>query len=193
MTRFLAPALLGLALFATPAFAHNGLIHEGCPTGQVFTAGDLTITGAYARAMLPSAQVSGGYLTIANTGATPDRLLGGSTEAAKTVQVHQMKMDGDMMKMSEVEGGLEIPAGGSVALAPGGDAYHIMLMGVGTPFKEGQCLQLTLNFEKAGEVPVVLNIGAPAASAPPDGTSAPAEAAPMDGMDHSNMMMAPAQ
>ena len=186
MNRLLFPALLGLALIATPAFAHNGLIHEGCPTGQVFTAGDLTITGAYTRAMLPKAQVSGGYLTIENKGSSADRLLGGSTQAAKTVQVHQMKMEGDMMKMGEVEGGLEIPAGGTVALTPGGDAYHLMLMGVGTPFEEGQCLQLTLKFEKAGEVPVVLNIGGAAADAAPEGEmSMP--------MGHSDHQMAPAQ
>lgn len=186
MNRLLIPALLGLALVATPAFAHNGLIHEGCPTGQVFTAGDLTITGAYTRAMLPKAQVSGGYLTIENKGSSADRLLGGSTQAAKTVQVHQMKMEGDMMKMGEVEGGLEIPAGGTVALSPGGDAYHLMLMGVGTPFEEGQCLQLTLKFEKAGEVPVVLNIGGAAADAAPEGEmSMP--------MDHSDHQMTPAQ
>lgn len=185
MKLFLAPALLGLVLAASPALAHEGLVHEGCPAGQVFTAGDLTITGAYTRAMLPQAKVGGGYLTIENHGATPDRLLGGATEAAKSVQVHQMKMEGDMMKMSEVEGGLEIPAGASVALTPG--EYHLMLMGVATPFKQGECLALTLKFEKAGDVPVILNVGATAATAPEAGT-----AMPMDNMDHSNMMMAPA-
>lgn len=190
MKRFLAPALLGLALIATPAFAHNGLIHEGCPTGQVFTAGDLTISGAYTRAMLPQAKVGGGYMTIENKGSAPDRLVGGTTEAATTVQVHQMKMEGDMMKMGEVEGGLEIPAGGTVALTTGGDGYHLMLMGVGKPFKEGECVQLTLKFEKAGDVPVVLNIGGTAADAAPEGGMAmPAG----ETMDHSAHEMAPAQ
>ncbi|MDC9822336.1 copper chaperone PCu(A)C [Devosia sp. ZB163] len=167
MKHILVPALAGLALLATPAFAHNGLVHDGCPVGQAFSAGDLTITGAYTRAMLPQAKVAGGYLVIENKGTAPDRLLGGATEAAQTVQIHQMKMEGDMMKMSQVEGGLEIPAGGSVALEPGG--YHVMLMGVGTPFKEGECLELTLKFEKAGDVPVILNIGGTAADAPPEG------------------------
>ena len=185
MKRSLAPALLGL-LSVTPAFAHNGLIHEGCPTGQVFTAGDLTISGAYTRAMLPQAKVAGGYLVVENKGTTPDRLVGGATEAAKTVQIHQMKMEGEMMKMNQVEGGLEIPAGGSVELTPGGNAYHLMLMGVGTPFEEGQCLQLTLKFEKAGDVPVVLNIGGAAAATAPKGEMS----MPMDHTDHE---MAPAQ
>lgn len=175
----LVPALLGL-LSAPPALAHEGLAHDGCPVGQVFTAGDLTISGAYTRAMLPKAQVGGGYFVIENKGAAPDRLLGGSTEAAKSVQIHQMKMEGEMMKMGPVEGGLEIPAGGNVALTPGG--YHLMMMGVGTPFKEGECLQLTLSFEQAGDVPVVLNVAGSAADAPPEG-----------GMDHSAHDMAPAQ
>lgn len=181
MKRFLIPALLGLTLTAAPALAHEGLIHEGCAADQVFTAGDLVITGAYTRAMLPQAKVGGGYLTIENKGTTPDRLVGGSTEAATTVQVHQMQMEGDMMKMGEVAGGLEIPAGATVALTPGGNAYHIMLMGVGTPFKQGECLQLTLKFEQAGDVPVILAVGAAAADAPPEH------------MDHSTHEMAPAQ
>ncbi len=176
MKSLLYPAVLGLALLAAPALAHEGLRHEGCAPDQTFTAGDLTISGAFTRAMLPAAKVAGGYLTIENGGTSPDRLLGGATEAARTVQVHQMQMEGDMMKMSEVEGGLEIPAGGKAELTPGG--YHIMLMGVGTPFREGECLDLTLKFEKAGDVPVVLAVGGTAAAAPPEGH------------DH---MMAPAQ
>ena len=166
MKRLLVPALLGL-LCVSPSLAHEGLVHDGCPAGQVFTSGDLTITGAYTRAMLPKAQVAGGYLVVENKGTAPDRLVGAATEAAKTVQIHQMKMEGEMMKMNQVEGGLEIPAGGSVELTPGG--YHVMMMGVGTPFKQGECLQLMLKFEKAGDVPVVLNVGGTAADAAPEG------------------------
>jgi copper(I)-binding protein len=184
MKSALYSAALGLALLATPALAHNGIEHGGCPADQTFAAGDLTISGAFTRAMLPKAQVAGGYLVIENKGTTPDRLIGGATAAAKVVQIHQMQMDGDMMKMSEVDGGLEIPAGGRAELTPGG--YHIMLMGVGTPFKEGECLELTLKFEKAGDVPVVLNVGGTAAASAPEGHD-------MDGMNHDNMMMAPAQ
>ena len=181
MKRFLVPALLGL-LAATPAFAHQGMLHDGCPAGQTFTAGDITVSGAFSRATLPQAKVGGGYLTIVNKGTAPDRLLGGSSENAKAVQVHQMKMEGDMMKMGAVEGGLEIPAGATIALAPGGDSYHLMFMDIGQPLKPGECLAVTLKFEKAGELPIQLNIGEPSADAPPEG---------MEGHDHS--MMAPAQ
>lgn len=149
------------------AYAHNGLVHDGCAAGQVFTAGDLTISGAYARAMLPQAKVGGGYLAISNAGTEPDRLLGGKSEAAKRVGVHSMSMEGDVMKMSEAEGGIEIPAGETVNLAPGG--LHVMFNGIKVPFKEGECLQLTLAFEKAGDVPVILPIGGVSAEAAPEG------------------------
>ena len=186
MKSALHSAAIGLALLATPAFAHNGLVHDGCPANQTFVSGDLSITGAFTRAMLPQAKVAGGYLVIENKGTMPDRLVGGATAAAQVVQIHEMKMEGDMMKMKEVEGGLEIPAGGKVELAPGG--FHVMLMGVGTPFKEGECLELTLKFEKAGDVPVLLNVGGTAAATAPEGGAM----APMDGHDD-HSMMAPAQ
>ncbi|HEV7277961.1 MAG TPA: copper chaperone PCu(A)C [Devosiaceae bacterium] len=157
-----------LAAAAGPlaANAHEGLDHDGCAAGQVFAAGDLEITGAFSRATLPAAKVAGGYLTIENRGTGPDRLLGGSTEAAERLEVHQMEMDGDTMKMSRVEGGLELPPGETVTLAPGG--LHLMLIGLASPFTEGECLEVTLQFAQAGEVPVVLNIGGIAADAAPD-------------------------
>jgi hypothetical protein len=167
MKHLLAPALLGLSLLATPAFAHMGMQHGGCPAGQEFTAGDLTISGAFSRATLPQAKVGGGYLTIVNAGTTPDRLLGGSTENARAVEVHQMQMVGDMMKMSEVEGGLEIPAGGSVELTPGG--YHLMFMNIIQPLIANECIDVTLNFEKAGAVAIQLPIGELNADTLPEG------------------------
>jgi copper(I)-binding protein len=147
--------------------AHEGLVHEGCAANQVFTAGDLEISGAFTRAMLPSAKTAGGYLVITNNGATVDRLVGGTTEAAAALQVHKMEMVGDVMKMGAVEGGIEIPAGGTVELAPGG--FHLMLMGVQTPFVEGECVAVTLQFETAGAVPVMLSIGGMTADAAPAG------------------------
>lgn len=189
MKSILMTAVIGLTLLATPAFAHMGMKHGGCPADQVFAAGNITITGAYARATLPQAKIGGGYLTIVNKGPTADRLIGGSTENAAALQVHQMKMEGDMMKMSEVDGGLEIPAGGTVVLSPGGDSFHLMFMDIKQPLKAGECLDITLQFEKAGPVPVELTIGDVAADAPPAGGAM----TPMDGMNHDNMMMSPAQ
>jgi hypothetical protein len=75
-----------------------------------------------------------------------------------------MKMDGSVMRMREVEKGLEIPAGGSVTLAPGG--YHLMMMGLKGPLKQGSTVPVTLVFEKAGTIDVELAVEAMGASHP---------------------------
>ena len=162
----LAAMLAALALPITPAISHEGLVHEGCDPAATYTLGDLTVSGGFSRAMLPNAPAAGGYITIANAGTSDDTLIGASSEAAKTVQLHEMKMEGDVMKMNQVAGGVVVPAGGSVSFAPGG--LHIMFMGVGTPFAEGECVAVTLTFAKAGTLPVTLAIGGIAADAPPE-------------------------
>ena len=126
--------------------------------------GDLLITGAFSRATLPNAPVAGAYLTITNAGATDDRLVSVSTPVAGTAQIHQMKMDGDVMKMNALPEGLVIPAGGSVSLEPGG--YHLMFMDLKAPLVEGQSITVTLTFEKAGTVEVQVPVGSPAAKGP---------------------------
>jgi copper(I)-binding protein len=150
----------------TPAHAHEGLVHEGCDPAAIVTSGDLTISGAFSRAMLPGAPAAGGYLTIANAGSSDDTLVSATSEAAADVQLHEMKMEGDVMKMAQLPGGIVIPAGGSATLEPGG--LHLMFLDVGTPFKEGECVQVTLSFANVGDVPVVLAIGAINADAPPE-------------------------
>ena len=124
-----------------------------------FKIGDLEIGHPWSRATLPNAPVAGGYMTIENTGKTDDTLLGGSTPAAGKVEIHQMNMEGDIMTMRQLEDGLLIPAGETVTLKPGG--YHLMLMKPQKPFKEGERVPLTLQFEKAGEVKVELAVDKP--------------------------------
>ena len=97
-----------------------------------------------------------------NTGATADRLLSASSPAAEAVQVHEMKMEGNVMRMREIAGGLEIPPGATVTLAPGG--LHIMMMGLKAPFKQGDKVPVTLVFEKAGKIDVELAVVAMGAS-----------------------------
>jgi len=128
------------------------------------TIGDLTITGAFTRATLPNAPVGGAYLTITNSGTADDRLVSASTPAAGMTQIHEMKMDGDVMKMNELPDGLVIPAGQSVALEPGG--YHLMLMQLTGPLVEGTKVPVTLTFEKAGTVEVEVDVGGIAAKEP---------------------------
>ena len=82
------------------------------------------------------------------------------------VQLHEMTVVDDVMKMGEVPGGIVIPAGETVALAPGG--LHIMFMNVPAPFAEGDTVPVTLTFEKAGSVDLELHVEALGATAPSD-------------------------
>lgn len=115
-------------------------------------AGSLKISMAWVRATPKAAPVGGGYLTIANTGSTSDRLVGGSSEVCTSVEIHEMEMANGVMKMRPVSKGLEIKPGDAVVLKPGG--YHLMFVGLKKPFEEGQHVKATLKFEKAGSVPV---------------------------------------
>ena len=154
MIRLLRAAFAAALLLATPAFAHNGVTHLG----------DINISLLFSRATLPNAPVGGGFLTIENTGAEADRLVSVTSTVAGDTQIHEMAMDGDVMKMRQLKDGLEIPAGETVVLAPGG--FHIMFMGLKQAFVEGETVAVTLTFEKAGSVEVLLPVEAAAADAP---------------------------
>jgi len=150
-----------------------------------FAAGSLKISSAWARATPKGAAVGGGYLTITNTGSASDRLIGGSTDVARSFEVHQMTMDGGVMKMRPIAGGIEIKPGQTVTLAPNG--YHVMFIGLKEPLKQGDHFKATLEFAKAGKVDVdfaVEGIGAQA----PSGDHAMPAAGGMH-MDHGNMQM----
>ena len=146
LTRRLAAILLASAVLATPAFA------------QSYRVGSLEIEQPWTRATAPTAPTAGGYLKIVNTGTTSDRLVAVRSTASARTEIHEMKMDGSVMRMRELEKGLEIPAGATVMLQPGG--YHVMFMQLTEPFKEGAKVPLTLVFEKAGTVEVVLSVNA---------------------------------
>ena len=164
--RLLAPLVVIASIaLAPPVFAHEGMLHDGCAAGRTFAAGDITVTGAFSRAMLPSAPVGGGYMTITNVGSTPDRLVGATTEATDQVEFHDSKITDGMMEMTAMPEGIEIPAGGSVTLAPGG--LHMMFIGPKAGFKEGVGVAVVLKFERAGELSVELSVGPIAADAPP--------------------------
>lgn len=135
-----------------------GMTNSRAMDMAVVEAGQLKISNAWAKVMLPGQPVGGGYLTIENAGAEADRLVSVSSQAAPDVQIHEMKMEGDVMKMRRLSDGLDIPAGGKVELKPGG--YHLMFMDVKTPFKEGDAFTVKLKFEKAGEVELTLPVSA---------------------------------
>lgn len=159
--------LVAALLSTGPAFAQHAMQH-GAMAAPTATApavhfGDLEISGAFTRATLPNAPVGGGYLTIVNSGSTDQRLVAARSPVAGEVQLHEMKLEGDMMKMRQLEGGIAIPAGATVTLAPGG--LHLMLMGLNQTLAEGSQVPVTLVFEPAGEVEIALAVGSLAAGA----------------------------
>ncbi len=127
-------------------------------------AGDLVISHGWARATPGGAKVAGGYLTIENKGANADKLIGGSTDAAAKFEVHEMSMNNGVMRMHPVEGGLTIPPGKTVTLAPGG--YHVMMMDLKHPLKQGDKVPVTLQFEKAGKASLSLDVQGIGAQSP---------------------------
>ena len=133
---------------------------------QEVKAGDLVITQAWTRATPNGAKIGGGYLTIENKGSAPDRLIGGSTDAAGKLEVHEMAMQDGVMKMRPVDNGLTIDPGKTVKLAPGG--YHLMMFDLKNPLRQGDAVPVTLKFEKAGEVKVTMAVQGIGAQAPGD-------------------------
>ena len=123
-----------------------------------YRLGSLEIDRPWARATASTAPTGGGFLTITNKGATADRLIAVSTPVAEQAQVHEMKMDGNVMRMRALDGGLEIPPGATVTLAPGG--LHLMLMGLRKPLVRDTLVPLTLVFEKAGSIEIELSVEA---------------------------------
>jgi copper(I)-binding protein len=161
IARSLACFTLFAYLFAAPASAEE------------VKAGDLVITQAWSRATPGGAKIAGGYVTIENKGSAPDRLIGGAGDIAGKVEVHEMAMNNGVMTMRQLDKGLAIEPGKTVKFAPGG--YHLMLMDLKGPLKQGDKVPLTLEFEKAGKVNLSLDVQGVGAQAP--------------GADHSEHMM----
>jgi uncharacterized protein YcnI/copper(I)-binding protein len=139
--------------------AMPGMDKAAASEGGAAKAGDLNISGGYVRAMLPGQPVGGGYLTIHNGGTAAERLVTVTSPAAGKVEMHEMKMDNNVMQMREVKGGIAIPPGATVTLAPSG--LHLMFKQVKTPFKQGGTVPVTLTFEKAGAIDLVLPVTSP--------------------------------
>lgn len=152
-----ACALFSLTAFALPALAHD------------YKIGALKIDHPWTRATPGGAKVGGGFLKITNTGTEADRLIGGSAEIAKALEIHEMKMEGSTMKMRALDKGLEIKPGETVELKPGG--YHVMFLDLQKPIKDGEALKGQLVFEKAGKVDVEYKVEARGAAGSTDHTS----------------------
>jgi hypothetical protein len=161
MKTFLLAVLLAFA--ANTASAHE------------YKVGSIEIKDPWARATPKGAPVAGGYMTLINNGSAPDRLVGGTNANAEKFEIHEMKMDNGVMKMRPLPNGIEIKPGEKVELKPG--AFHLMFVGVKTPFEKGKRVKGTLQFEKAGSVDVEYVVEAMGASPKMDHGN-------MGGMDH---------
>ncbi|MDT7951558.1 MAG: copper chaperone PCu(A)C [Acetobacteraceae bacterium] len=119
-------------------------------------------SNAWSRATPGGASTGAVYLTLSSPAG--DTLTGVSSPLAKSASVHEMSMDGNVMRMRPVTGGLPLPAGQPVMLRPGGD--HIMLEGLKAPLKQGQSVPLHLTFAKSAPVDATATVAAIGASAP---------------------------
>ncbi|MDR3422054.1 MAG: copper chaperone PCu(A)C [Xanthobacteraceae bacterium] len=175
----IARKYVGRALAAVSALAVALLLPLGVQAAD-YNVGPMHIDSPWTRATPKGASSGAGYLTVTNNGTAPDRLSCASSAAAGACQIHSMTMEGGVMKMRPVEGGLEIKPGETVTLKPGG--YHVMFVDLKHPLEQGSAFEATLQFEKAGTVKVefpVLALGAAAPGANTGGSMM---------MDHGGMM-----
>ena len=134
-----------IAAFIAVTIANSAFAHD-------YKLGPLVIDHPWSRATPKGAAVAGGYMKITNTGTTPDRLVSGSTEVARRFEIHEMSMEGGVMKMRELSNGLEIPPGATIELKPG--SYHVMMTNLSRQLTKGERVKASLTFEKAGKIDI---------------------------------------
>lgn len=159
--RFLA---CGAAVLLAVSLPSAALLAHG------YTAGALFIAHPWSRQTAPGQTVGGGFLVVTNSGAKDDRLLSVTSPVAPQVQLHTMSLDGGVMRMREVTGGLLVPAHGKLELKPGG--FHVMFIGLKAPLQLGTKVPATLTFQRAGKVAVEFAVEAITYTGP---SAAPAE------------------
>ncbi|MGE5545853.1 MAG: copper chaperone PCu(A)C [Solirubrobacterales bacterium] len=142
---------MALAFAAMPASAGDAKLDQ------------LEIKNAWARATPPKAAAGGAFMTITNTGAADDHLMEAKSDVAKSVELHMHIEDNGVMKMRPVQS-IGVRAGQTVTMEPGG--LHVMFIGLNKPLTQGETIQVTLVFEKAGEVKVPVDVKAVGAPAP---------------------------
>lgn len=135
----------------------SGMAWANPGTMEAAEVGDIELSAGFTKAMLPGQPVGGGFVTIKNGGSSDDRLVSAESPAAGRVELHEMAMVNDVMKMRQLNDGIPVPAGQTVELKPGG--LHMMFFEVKQPFVEGGSVPVKLTFEKAGPVEIVLPVG----------------------------------
>lgn len=128
----------------------------GFAQAQNAKVGSLQIENAYTRSTVPGQMAAGGFMKVENKGGV-DLLVSASSPIAGEVQLHEMAMEGNVMKMRQVKD-IPVPAGGAVELKPGG--MHLMFMNIKSPLVAGETIPVKLKFSKAGEVEVKFPVNA---------------------------------
>lgn len=127
----------------------------------------VAVKDAWVRTTVPGQKASGAFMKI--TAKEGVRLVAVSTPAAAVAEVHEMKMDGDIMTMRALPGGLDLPAGKTVELKPGG--YHLMLMDLKAALPRGSSIALTLVFRDGKGAQSKVTLKVPVATVAPGGRS----------------------
>ena len=143
--------LLKALLISTVGFGLAGIAQA-----QSAKVGSVQIENAYTRSTVPGQMAAGGFMKIENKGAL-DQLISASSLVAGEVQLHEMAMEGNVMKMRQVKE-VVVPAGGAVELKPGG--MHLMFINIKAPLTAGETVPVKLKFAKAGEVEVKMPVNA---------------------------------
>lgn len=166
-----AAAIAALAAFhalpplhAVPTAAAQGA------QDQTYRLGALSVTAPWTRVTPKGAKIAGGYVRIVNAGSEPDRLVGGSFDLSGRVEVHEMAMDGGVMRMRHLPSGLEIRPGETVELKPGG--YHLMFVDMKGALEAGKPVKGRLVFERAGALDVEFAVAPLGATTPAGGNGA---------------------
>ena len=144
----------GLSAALTVAALSASIALTGVASAHEYKMGEVAIGHPWTRATLPNAKVAGAYMSFTNAGKEPVRLVGGSSPVSQGIEIHEMSMQDGVMKMQALENGLEIPAGETVTLEPGG--YHIMMTGLKSAIAEGDKVPLTLTFSDGEHLDVEL-------------------------------------
>ena len=155
-------ALLGLC--AAAALAPAAHAQHSHTTPHAHGAKDLHIEQPWSRATAGNARTGAGYLNIVNPGAQPDRLDAAESPVAGHMELHEMAMVDNVMRMRPLERGIPVPAAGNVELKPGG--LHLMFINLKAPLVQGTKIPVTLRFEKKGEVKIELEVRDIRAGAP---------------------------
>ncbi len=148
MTKIIQTAALLAALTASASFAQTPAV---------------TVDGAWARASVQGQKATGAFMKL--TAKEGGKIVGASSPVAGVAEVHEMKMDGDVMKMRAVPA-LDLPAGKAVELKPGG--YHVMLMDLKAPLMKGTSIPLTLVFKDAKGTESKVEVKVPVSASVPE-------------------------